>query len=121
MGGGDDNDEVGCDDGAGDGVRDEGCIGTEECGANEDVVGLVEVSNVGYVEGYIRGESGGWDGGDDDGCIYGLMDGVDVEYGVGGGVGSSNGERVGNLVGMFIVDMDFFVWLVVGVGDYVGN
>ena len=51
VGEGDDNDVVGCDDGAYD--------GTDKCGANGAVVGLVEVSNIGYVEGYIRGESGG--------------------------------------------------------------
>ena len=50
VGGVDDNDGVGCDDGAGD--------GTYECGADGDVVFLVEVSNFGYVEVYSRGESG---------------------------------------------------------------
>ena len=39
VGGGDDNDGVGCDDGAGD--------GTSKCGADGAVVGLVEGSNVG--------------------------------------------------------------------------
>ena len=39
VGGGDDNDRVGCDDGAGD--------GTAKCGADGAVVGLVEGSNVG--------------------------------------------------------------------------
>ena len=63
-----DNDRVGCDNGAGD--------GTDVCGADGAVVGLVEVSNDGYVEVYNRGESGGLDGGDDDGCRDGLMDGV---------------------------------------------
>ena len=51
----DDNDGVGCDDGAGDGVCDGGCIGTDECVSDGDVVGLVEVRNVGHVEGYSRG------------------------------------------------------------------
>ena len=47
VGGGDVNDGVGCDDGAGD--------GTDYCGADGAVFGLVEVRNVGYVEGYSRG------------------------------------------------------------------
>ena len=47
VGGGDDNYGVVCDDGAGD--------GTYECVANGYVVGLVEGSNCGYVEGYSRG------------------------------------------------------------------
>ena len=36
------------------------------------------------------------------------MDGVYVGDGSGGGGGSSDGESVGNLVGMFIMDMEFF-------------
>ena len=59
MGGGNDNERVGCVDVAGYGVCDWGCISTNNCGANGDVVGLVEGSNVGYVEGYSRGESDG--------------------------------------------------------------
>ena len=49
------------------------------------------------------------------------MDIVDVGEGAGGGGGSSDGESVGKLVGMFIKDMDFFEFPVVGVGDSVGN
>ena len=51
FGGGDDNGGVGCDYGSGD--------GTDKCGANGAVVGLVRGRNVGYVEGYCRGESVG--------------------------------------------------------------
>ena len=51
MGGGNDNDVVGCDDGAGD--------GTDECGADGAVIFLVEGRNVEYVEGYCRRGSGG--------------------------------------------------------------
>ena len=51
VGGDDDNDIVGCNDGAGD--------VTDECGADGAVVGLVEGINVGYVEGYFRGGPGG--------------------------------------------------------------
>ena len=51
VGGGYDNDRVSCDDGDGD--------VTDYCEANWDVVGLVEGSNVGCVEGYCRGESSG--------------------------------------------------------------
>ena len=43
VGGGDDNYRVSCD--------DEGGDGTDERGADEAVVGLVESSNVGHVEG----------------------------------------------------------------------
>ena len=71
--------------------------------------GLVEGRNVSYVKEYSRGGSGGLDVVGDNGCRYGLMGGVDVGDRARVGVGSSNGERVGNLVGMFIVDMDFFV------------
>ena len=47
----DDNDRVVCDYGDG--------YGTDECGADRSVVGLVEFSNLGHVEGYSRAESGG--------------------------------------------------------------
>ena len=36
------------------------------------------------------------------------MDRVDVVDGTGDGYGSSDGESMGNLVGMFIMDIDFF-------------
>ena len=36
------------------------------------------------------------------------MDGVNVGDVAGGGGGSSDGEIVGNLVGIFIMDMEFF-------------
>ena len=36
------------------------------------------------------------------------MDGLHVADGEGGFGGSSDGKSVGNLVGMFIMDMDFF-------------
>ena len=36
------------------------------------------------------------------------MDGLDVGDGAEGSGGSSDGESVGGLVGMFIVDMEFF-------------
>ena len=36
------------------------------------------------------------------------MDGVYFGDGAGGGGGSSDGESVENLVGMFIMDMEFF-------------
>ena len=49
MGGADNSDGVGFDDGAGDVVCDGGCIGTEKCGSYGSVVGLVEGSNVRYV------------------------------------------------------------------------
>ena len=59
VGGVDDNDRLGFYDGAGGGVCDGWCIGTDKCGADGGVVGLVEGSNVGYVEGYSRGGSVG--------------------------------------------------------------
>ena len=102
MGGGNINDVVGCDDGAGG--------GTDECGVNRAVVGLVEGLNVGYVEKYCRGEWGGWDNSEDDACSDGLMDGVDVGDESGGVGGSSDCEGLGNLGGMFIMDMDIFEW-----------
>ena len=49
VGGADNSDGVGFDDGAGDVVCDGGCIGTEKCGSYGSVVGLVEGSNVRYV------------------------------------------------------------------------
>ena len=55
VGGGDDNDRVGCDYVAGDRVCGGGCIGTDKCGANGAVVGLEEGNNVGYVNVYRRG------------------------------------------------------------------
>ena len=59
MGGGNDNEGVGCDYVAGDLVCDVGCVGTDKCGSDGVVVGFVEVINVGYVEEYSRGGSGG--------------------------------------------------------------
>ena len=67
VGGGNDNYGMGCDDGVGDGVCNGGFVGTDECGADGDVVGLAEGSNVGYGEGYRRGEACGRYGDDDDG------------------------------------------------------
>ena len=57
-----------------------------------------------------RWSGGGGDneGGEDDGFRYGLMYVVHVRDRSGGGGGSSYGESVGNLVGIFIMDMDFF-------------
>ena len=49
------------------------------------------------------------------------MDGVDVGDIAGVVGGSSESEGVGNLGGMFIMGMDIFKWLVVGVGDSVGK
>ena len=59
LGGGDNNYRVDFDDVLGDGVCDGGYAVTDECGADGAVVGLVEGSNAGYVEGYSRWESGG--------------------------------------------------------------
>ena len=59
MGGGYDNNGVGFDDGACDVVCCGRCVGTDECGADEAVVGLVEGINFGCVEGYSMVESGG--------------------------------------------------------------
>ena len=56
MGRGNYNDVLGCDDGLGDGVCDGGRSGTDKCGADGDVVGLVECINVGYVEGLVGGK-----------------------------------------------------------------
>ena len=113
VGGSDDNDRVGDDDGAVD--------GTDKCGSDGAVFGSVEGRNIGYVEGYCRGESGRWDGGENDGCSDGLMYSVDVRDRVRGGGGSSEVEGVGNLGVMFIMDMEIFEWLVSGVGNSVGK
>ena len=58
------------------------------------------------------------DGGDGDsvGCYDEFVGGADV-----GDDRSRYGDRVRNLVGMFIVDMFFFEWLVVGAGASVGK
>ena len=49
------------------------------------------------------------------------MDVVNVGDRAGGSGGSSDGETVGKLVGMFIMDMELFDWLVVGARDSVGK
>ena len=100
---------------------DDGCIDTDKCGVDGAVVGLVEGRNVWCMEGYIWVESSGWDGGNYDSCRDGLMYGVDVGDESGGGGRSISGESLGNLVWMFIMNMDFFGWLVVGAGASTGN